>query len=112
MISRSEIEFRSQRCLAQLKLRVVAFSIALVVPPWVGLYALQKLGVNWSSSYFVRGGGLFLLAVYILVIIRIVRGTQRDCELVCPKCTGLLGPQGGRVNTAGECRKCGEKIVG
>ena len=46
MITRAEMEFRKKACLAQLKLRVVAFSIVLGVPPWIGFYALQKLGFN------------------------------------------------------------------
>jgi hypothetical protein len=112
MITRAEIEFRSKACLAQMKLRVVALSIALGVPPWIGFYVLQKMGFNWGYTNFARALGLVLLGVYIIGVYRIVRRTQRDCDLVCPKCNGLLGPQLGGIGKSGECRKCGEKIVG
>ena len=112
MITRAEMEFRKKACLAQLKLRVVAFSIVLGVPPWIGFYALQKMGFNLGNTHFVRAVGVVLLGVYIVGVYRIVRRTQRDCELVCPKCGGLLGAEGGGVSATGECRKCGERIVG
>jgi hypothetical protein len=111
MFTRAEIEFRTKACLAQLKLRVVVYSIALGVPPWIGFYALQKMGLNWGNTNFVRAVGVLFLGIYLVGVFRIIRRTQRDCDLICPKCKGLLGPQGGGLNATGECRKCGEKIV-
>jgi hypothetical protein len=112
MATRAELEFRSRACLAQLKLRIVAFSIVLAVPPWIAVYTMQKMGLNWLSTYLARAVGLLGLAIYMIGIVRIYRRTQRDCDLVCPNCNRLLGPQGGGVNATGDCRKCGQKVVG
>ena len=111
MITRAELNFRSKACLAQLKLRVIVFSIALAVPPWIAIYTLQKMGMNLGSTIFARMCGLLALAIYLIGIFRILRRTQRDCDLVCPKCKSLLGPQLGGLRKSGECKKCGEKIA-
>jgi hypothetical protein len=111
MFSREELDFRSRACLAQLKLRVVVFSMALGLPPWIALYALEKMGVHLAYTIFARAVGLLILGVYVIGLFRIFNRTQRDCDLVCPKCKGLLGPQLGRVSKTGECRKCGEKLI-
>ena len=111
MSTRAELEFRSRACMAQLKLRVVAFSMAVTLPPWIVLYILQRMGVKLPTGIVARAFGLLALVAYGFGVFRIFKRTQRDCDLVCPRCKVLLGVELGGISKAGECRRCGEKIV-
>jgi hypothetical protein len=112
MFTRAELEYRSRACLAQLKLRVVVFSMAIALPPWIAIYILEKMRIHIVQTHAARAGGLLILAIYVIGVMRIFKRTQRDCDLVCPKCKGLLGPQLSRVSDEGDCKKCGEKLAG
>jgi hypothetical protein len=110
MLSRAELEFKSRACLAQLKLRIVAFSIAVAVPVWVGFWILQKLKFNLGfGAHFI---GALLLVVYGIGVVRIYRRTIRDHQLNCGKCGASLGVELGNVTPAGACARCGEQITG
>lgn len=111
MYSRPELEFKNRVCMAQMKLRVVVFSMAVALPIWLLLALLQKLGFTLSPGVPQRtlAGGLLL--TYIFGVFAIIRRTQQDHGLQCPKCQGLLGPDLRKVTKQGLCSRCGEPIV-
>ena len=111
MFTWSDLKFRSRACVAQLKLRVVVYSMIVAVPALMGLTALQRLGLGSVADNSIRAVGLVLLIVYIVGVIWLIRRTQRDYGLICPKCGGLLGPELRQVNDEGDCHHCGETIV-
>lgn len=106
-----ELKFKSKTCVAQLKLRVVVFSLIVAVPAWLLLTALQRLGLGTIADNSTRAVGLVLLIAYSVGVVFIFRRTQRDHGLVCPKCGALLGPELRQVSDKGECCRCGEQIV-
>ena len=111
MFTWPDLKFRSKACVAQLKLRVIVYSMMVVVPAWIVLTVLQRLGVGGPAQNSIRAVGLALLIFYLLGVGILVRRTQRDNGLVCPKCGGLLGPELAHVSEKGECGRCGELIV-
>jgi hypothetical protein len=111
MFTWAELKFKSRTCVAQLKLRVVVYSMIVALPAWMGLTVLQRLGLGNLADTSTRSVGFVLLAVYVVGVIAIIRRTQRDHGLVCPKCGALLGPELRQVSDTGECAACGEIIV-
>jgi len=111
MFTRAELEFKSRACVAQTKLRVVAFSIALVVPAWIGFWALQQLHLNVNLGIPIRSGAALLLFIYVVGVFRIIRRTERDHGLICPNCRGGLGLELKNVTREGACKHCGAKII-
>ena len=111
MFTWTELKFKSKTCVAQLKLRVVVYSMIVAVPAWLGLTVMQRLGLGNVADNSTRAVGLVLLVVYIIGVVVIFRRTQRDHGLVCPKCSALLGPELRQVGDKGECGRCGETIV-
>jgi hypothetical protein len=111
MFTWAEIKFKSKACVAQLKLRVVVFSMIVALPAWLGLTAMQQLGLGTIADNSIRAVGVVLLIVYAIGIIWIMRRTQRDHGLACPKCHELLGPELRHLSEQGECCRCGEVIV-
>jgi hypothetical protein len=111
MFTWTELKFKSKTCVAQLKLRVVLYSMIVALPAWLGLTAMQRLGLGSVVDHAIRAVGLVLLGVYLIGIVPIIRRTQRDHGLVCPKCGALLGPELRQVSDKGECAGCGETIV-
>jgi hypothetical protein len=111
MFTWTELKYKSKTCVAQLKLRVVVYSAIVALPAVMGLTVLQKLGLGSIADNSIRAVGLVLLIVYIIGIIYIMRRTQRDHGLVCPKCGELLGPELRQVSDKGECGHCGDAIV-
>jgi hypothetical protein len=111
MFTWAELKFKSKTCVAQLKLRVIVYSMIVAVPAWMGLTVLQRLGLGSVADNSTRAVGLVLLAVYVIGVILIIRRTQRDHGLVCPKCGALLGPELRQVSDKGDCVRCGETIV-
>ena len=97
--------------MAQLKLRVIVYSMLVAVPAWIALTVLQRLGLGGAADNSIRAVGLALLILYLVGVSVVLRRTQRDNGLVCPKCGGLLGPELRHVNEEGECCRCGEVIV-
>jgi len=111
MFTWTELKFKSKTCVAQLKLRVIMFSMLVALPAWLALTVLQRLGLGNVADNSIRAVGFVLLGVYIIGIVYIIRRTQRDHGLVCPKCKGLLGPEIRQVTDKGECVRCGEVIA-
>lgn len=111
MYTWTELKYRSKTCVAQLKLRVVVYSMIVALPALMGLTVLQRIGLGNVADNSVRAMGLVLLGVYVLGVIYIMRRTQRDHGLVCPKCSALLGPELRQVTDKGECGQCGEVIA-
>jgi hypothetical protein len=111
MFTWTELKYKSKTCLAQLKLRVVVFSMIVAVPAWILLSALQRLGLGAIADNSIRAVGFVLMFVYVVGIVVLIRKTQRDHGLVCPKCSALLGPELRQVSDKGECCRCGEQIV-
>ena len=110
MFTWPDLKFRSKACVAQLKLRVVVYSMIVAVPAWIALTVLQRFGFG-GSDHSVRAVGLVLLIFYLVGVGVLLRRTQRDNGLICPKCGGLLGPELQQVSEKGECCRCGEVIV-
>lgn len=111
MFTWPDLKFRSKACVAQLKLRVIVYSMIVAVPAWIALTVLHRLGFGGVADHSVRAVGLILLILYLVGVVIIVRRTQRDHGLVCPKCDGLLGPELRQVTDKGECCRCGEVIA-
>ncbi|HUS34734.1 MAG TPA: hypothetical protein VM680_05215 [Verrucomicrobiae bacterium] len=111
MFTWPDLKFRSRACVAQLKLRVIVHSMIVLVPAWIALTVLQRLGFGGVADHSIRAVGLTLLILYLVGVVIIVRRTQRDNGLVCPKCDGLLGPELRQVSDKGECCRCGELIA-
>ena len=111
MFTWPDLKYRSKACVAQLKLRIVVFSIVVAVPAWIGLTVLQRLGLGSIADNSIRALGLILLVLYLVGAVLILRRTQRDNGLICPKCDGLLGPELRQVSDDGECCHCGERIA-
>lgn len=111
MFTWPDLKYRSKACVAQLKLRVIVYSMIVAVPAWIALTVLQRLGFGGVADHSVRAVGLILLVLYLVGVVIIVRRTQRDHGLVCPKCDGLLGPELRQVTDKGECCRCGEVIA-
>jgi DNA-directed RNA polymerase subunit RPC12/RpoP len=111
MFTWSELKFKSKACVAQLKLRVVVYSMIVALPACMGLTVLQRLGLGSVADNSIRAVGVVLLIVYVIGVVWIFRRTQRDHGLVCPKCSALLGPELRQVNDKGDCTHCGETIV-
>lgn len=111
MYTWTELKYRSKTCVAQLKLRVVVYSMIVALPALMGLTVLQRIGLGNVADNSVRAMGLVLLCVYVVGVIYIMRRTQRDHGLVCPKCSALLGPELRQVSDNGECARCGEVIA-
>jgi hypothetical protein len=111
MFTWTELKHKSRTCVAQLKLRVVVFSMLVALPAWLALTALQRVGLGNLADNSIRAAGFVLLGVYIIGVIYIMRRTQRDHSLVCPKCSALLGPELRQVTDKGECARCGELIA-
>jgi hypothetical protein len=111
MFTWPDLKFRSKACIAQLKLRVVVFSMIVAVPAWIALTVMQRLGFGGPTQNSIRAVGLALLILYLLGVGVVLRRTQRDNGLVCPKCGALLGPELHHVSEKGECCRCGELIV-
>jgi hypothetical protein len=111
MFTWPDLKFRSKACVAQLKLRVVFYSMIVAVPAWIALTVLHRLGLGGVADNSIRAVGLALLILYLVGVGAILRRTQRDNGLVCPKCDGLLGPELRHVGEKGECCRCGEVIV-
>lgn len=111
MFTWPDLKFRSKACVAQLKLRVVVYSMIVAVPAWIALTVLQRLGFGGVADHSVRAVGLILLVLYLIGVVIIVRRTQRDHGLVCPKCDALLGPELRQVSDKGECCRCGQIIA-
>jgi hypothetical protein len=110
MFSRSELEYKIKVCNAQTSLRVVAFSILLIVPIWIGAALTQKFG--WTRNLdVIRPIGAILLLIYALGIYRIIKRTQEDHGLACPKCRSLLGLRAEQCLRTKTCPSCHEKIV-
>jgi hypothetical protein len=110
MFTRSELEYKIKVCNAQTSLRVVAFSIVLIVPIWLIAAFTQKLG--WARNMdTIRPLGVILLLVYSLGIYRIIKRTQETHGLACPKCRRLLGLRAEHCLSTKNCPHCGEKIV-
>ena len=111
MFTWTELKYKSKICVAQLKLRVVVFSMIVAAPAWILLSALQRLGFGAVADNSIRAVGAVLLFVYVVGVVFIIRRTQRDHGLVCPKCAALLGAELRQVSDRGECGRCGEQIV-
>lgn len=111
MFTWPDLKFRSKACVAQLKLRVIVYSMIVAVPAWITLTVLQRLGFGGVADHSIRAAGLILLILYLIGVVIIVRRTQRDHGLVCPKCGGLLGPELRQVTGKGECCRCGQVIA-
>jgi hypothetical protein len=111
MFTWTELKYKSKICVAQLKLRIVVYSMIVAVPAWILLSVLQRLGLGTIADNSIRAVGAVLLLVYIVGVVVIVRRTQRDHGLVCPKCAALLGAELRQVSRKGECGHCGEQIV-
>ncbi len=111
MFTWQELKFKSKTCVAQLKLRVVVYSMIVALPAWMGLTVFQRLGLGTVADNSTRAVGLVLLIVYLIGVIAIIRRTQRDHGLVCPKCGALLGAELRNVTDAGACSHCSETIV-
>ena len=111
MFTWPDLKFRSKACVTQLKLRVIVYSMIVAVPAWIALTVLQRFGFGVHADNSIRAVGMLLLVLYLVGVGVILRRTQRDNGLVCPKCGGLLGPELRQVNEKGECCRCGEAIV-
>jgi hypothetical protein len=111
MFTWTDLKYRSKTCVAQLKLRVVVFSMLVALPAWLALTVMQRIGLGTIADNSIRAVGFVLLGIYILGVVVIIRRTQRDHGLVCPKCNGLLGPELRQVTHKGECTHCGEVIA-
>jgi hypothetical protein len=111
MFTWTELKFKSKTCVAQLKLRVIVYSMLVALPAWLALTVLQQLGLGTIADNSIRAVGFILLGVYIIGVVLIMQRTQRDHGLVCPKCAALLGPELRQVTDKGECAKCGDIIV-
>lgn len=111
MFTWTELRFKSKACVAQLKLRVVVFSMIVAVPAWIGLTVLQRLGLGTIADNSIRAVGIVLLVVYLIGVVWVIRRTQRDHGLVCPKCSQLLGAELRHVSEKGKCCHCDEIIV-
>lgn len=111
MFTRPELEFKSRACLAQLKLRVVVFSMAVALPLWLGLALLQRLGFAANFGHTERAIAVALLLIYAVGVAAIIRRTQHDHGLICPKCQRLLGPELNHVTKNGACARCDEQLI-
>jgi hypothetical protein len=111
MFTRAELEFKRKVRNAQLSLRVVVFSVALIVPAWIAAYVAQRMGFSRGLQVAARPGALALLAVYAFGLFRILLRADRDPEVVCPQCKHPLGLSIGKVLISAKCPRCGEKIV-
>jgi hypothetical protein len=111
MFTWPDLKFRSKACVTQLKLRVVVYSLLVLVPAWIAFTVIQRFGFGGPADHSIRAAGLILLIFYLIGVALIVRRTQRDNGLVCPKCDGLLGPELRQVSAKGECCRCGEIIA-
>jgi hypothetical protein len=111
MFTWTELKYKSKTCVAQLKLRVIVYSMLVALPALMGLTVMQRLGLGNVADNSIRATGFVLLGVYIIGVVWIIRRTQRDHGLICPKCGELLGPELRQVTDKGECAKCGEVIA-
>lgn len=111
MFSRAELNFKSRACVAQLKLRVIVWSMMVALPAWIGLAVLQWIGLGSVAVTAARIVGGVLLIVYLIGLVIVIRRTQRDHGLVCPHCGALLGAELRHVRPNGECASCDAVIV-
>jgi hypothetical protein len=111
MFTWTELKFKSKTCVAQLKLRVIIFSMLVALPAWLALTVLQRVGLGNVAGNSIRAVGFVLLGVYIIGVVYIMRRTQRDHGLICPKCNALLGAELRQITDKGECGRCGEIIA-
>ena len=111
MFTWPDLRFRSKACVAQLKLRVIVYSMLVAVPAWIALTVMHRLGLGGPADNSIRAVGMLLLVLYLVGVGVILRRTQRDNGLICPRCSGLLGPELRQVSEKGECCRCGEVIV-
>jgi hypothetical protein len=111
MYSRSELEYKLKVRDARLSFRVVALSIAVIVPVWIGAYVAQRLGFREQVNAIAAPVGIVLLIGYAFAFFRILVKTGREAEVNCPKCGASLGLSVKRVMSAGVCPRCKERLV-
>jgi hypothetical protein len=111
MFTRAELEYKSRACTAQLKLRVIFFSMLIALPLWLIITLLKKLGYDLNPGLPERAIGSILLLIYAAGVLLIYRRTQHDHEMLCPNCKRLLGPELRNVTKDGACKSCRAKIV-
>jgi hypothetical protein len=112
MFTRAELEYKLKVRNAQLALRVVVFSIGMIVPAWIAAYVAQRLGFEREVESVIRPVGFALIFVYLVGVTRILLMPLKERDVVCPKCDYTLGLSLGKVLQTSECPRCKEKIVG
>src|SRR5687767_4023445 len=112
MFTQAELEHKVKVRNAQLGLRVVAFSIAVIAPFWIAAYVAYKLGFGRALEAAARPGGMALGLVYVVGVVRILRRGFKEHEVCCPKCGASFPWDLARIASSGICPKCGEKVVG
>ena len=102
MFTWTELKYKSKTCVAQLKLRVVVYSMLVALPALMALTVLQRLGLGTVADNSIRAVGFILLGLYIIGVVLIMRRTQRD--------HGLRRPH--RTSDAAECGYSGANPIG
>lgn len=111
MLTRAELEYQLKVRNARLALRVVIFSIAMIVPAWMAAYVAQRLGFERQVENVLRPVGFMLVFVYLVGVTRILLMPAKERDVVCPKCDTTLGLSIGKILQTSACPKCKEKIV-
>lgn len=111
MFARAELEHKLKVRNAQLGLRVVVFSIAVIAPFWIASYLAYKLGFGRGLEVAARPGGIVLAVVYAAGVARILWRGMQEHEVSCPKCGAKIRWTLRRVTANGSCPKCGQKVV-
>ena len=112
MFTRAELEQKLKVRNAQLGLRVVVFSVAVIAPFWIAAYMAYKLGFARGLEVAARPGGLALAVVYVVGVLRILRRGMEEHEVSCPKCRGKIRWSLRRVIATGVCPQCRGTVVG
>ena len=111
MFTQAELEHKIKVRNAQLGLRVVVFSIAVIAPFWIAAYVVYKLGFGQNLEVAARPGGVALAIVYVAGLARILRRGMEEHQVNCPGCAAKIQWSLRRVSTTGACPRCGQKLV-
>lgn len=111
MFTRAELEYKNRVCMAQMKLRVVVFSMVVALPVWLLITLLRKLGFTLNAGVPERAVGCGLLLIYAVGVFAIFRRTQLDHEMTCPHCKAMFGPDLRNVTRDGRCKSCEEQLI-